>query len=68
MPGSTQPDNKSINWLLAGLPKEEYARLLPHLEAVALEVGKRSCINSFSLRVADWLSPSFPPEPINAPA
>src|SRR4028118_2106464 len=40
MPGSTQPDDKSINWLLAGLPKEEYARLLPHLEAVALDTGQ----------------------------
>jgi len=40
MPGSTQPDNKSINWLLTGLPKEEYARLLPHLEAVALDTGQ----------------------------
>jgi CRP-like cAMP-binding protein len=40
MPGSTQPDNKSLNWLLAGLPKEEYARLLPYLEAVAIDTGQ----------------------------
>jgi CRP-like cAMP-binding protein len=40
MPGSTQPDNNSLNWLLTGLPKEEYARLLPNLEAVTLNVGQ----------------------------
>jgi CRP-like cAMP-binding protein len=40
MPGSTQPDNKSLNWLLAGLPKEEYERLLPNLDAVSLRLGQ----------------------------
>lgn len=40
MPGSTQPDDKFLNWLLAGLPQEEYARLLPNLKAVALHTGE----------------------------
>jgi CRP-like cAMP-binding protein len=40
MSGSTQPDNKSLNWLLEGLPKEEYERLLPNLEAVTLSFGE----------------------------
>jgi CRP-like cAMP-binding protein len=40
MPGSTQPDNKFHNWLLAGLPAEEYARLLPYLEKIALDTGE----------------------------
>lgn len=40
MLGSTQPDNKSRNWLFEGLPKEEYQRLLPNLEAVTLRAGQ----------------------------
>jgi CRP-like cAMP-binding protein len=43
MPGSTQPDNKSLNWLLAGLPREEYERLLPNMEAVTLRTGQVLC-------------------------
>jgi CRP-like cAMP-binding protein len=40
MPGSTQPGNQSLNWLLEGLPKEEYERLRPNLEAVTLSFGE----------------------------
>lgn len=40
MPGSIQPDDKSLNWLLAGLPQEEYQRLLPNLEEVELGTGQ----------------------------
>jgi|SRR5919205_1918411 CRP-like cAMP-binding protein len=40
MPGSTPPDDKSLNWLLAGLSREEYERLLPDLEPVALSLGE----------------------------
>jgi CRP-like cAMP-binding protein len=40
MPGSTPPANKSLNWLLEGLTKEEYGRLLPNLEVVSLSLGQ----------------------------
>jgi CRP-like cAMP-binding protein len=40
MPGSKSPDNQSLNWLLGGLSKEEYERLLPNFEAVTLNLGE----------------------------
>ena len=40
MPGSKPPDDLSLNWLLAGLSKEEYERLLPSLEPVTLHLGQ----------------------------
>jgi CRP-like cAMP-binding protein len=40
MPGSMQSHNLSFNWLLAGLPKEEYERFLPSLETVSLRFGQ----------------------------
>ena len=40
MPGSTPPDDKSVNWLLAGLSAEEHDRPLPDPEPVALGLGE----------------------------
>jgi len=38
MSGMIQPLN--ANWLLAGLPREEYERLAPHLNTVSLSLGE----------------------------
>ncbi len=43
MPGSKLPDDNSLNWLLAGLSREEYQRLLPDLEPVTLGLGEVLC-------------------------
>jgi CRP-like cAMP-binding protein len=40
MSGSQSPPDPSLNWLLGGLSKEEFERLLPNLEAVTLNLGE----------------------------
>ena len=40
MPASTDAPKPISNRLLAALPKEEYSRLLPHLETFSLEFKK----------------------------
>lgn len=40
MSGSKQPTNHSLNWLLGGLSKEEYGRILVNLERVTLSLGE----------------------------